>query len=128
MTPEQSDLIRWAVAQTTTKNCRRFRRVNALILVSLAVAVLAVVLCREKSGGIPYWLVLLLTATLVVYALGFAALNRAFEEAERRAWADLLALLPPSGVGVKGNKDAASSPVSHLVRPHLRVFRPDEPS
>lgn len=128
MTPEQNDLIRWAADQTATKNCRRFRRVNALILVSLAVAVLVVVLCREMSGGIPYWLVLLLTATLVVYALGFAALNRAFEEAERRAWADLLALLPPSGAGVKASKSEASSSVTQQARARLRVFRPEEPS
>ena len=128
MIPEQKDLIQWAVVQTATKKCRQFRRLNTLILVSLAVAVLVVVLYREMSGAIPSWLVLLLTATLVVYALGFAAINQAFKEVERRAWADLLALLPPSSVGVKGSEGAASRPVAHTVRPRLRVFKPDQPS
>lgn len=130
MSRQRPDLLGQGILLTVTTRVRRFRLFHAWVLVALAVALMAAVVCLDWL--VPRWTVYVLAVLLVTDALLHAAINRAYTESEVQAWTQVLGLADSFqhharvDTAIKSTPPKKPKKTLYGPRPLLRVVRPDD--
>lgn len=129
MSRQRPDFLGQGILLAVTRSVQRFRLGHALLLVTLAVALIVVVACLDWL--VPRWTVYALAVLLVLDTLLHSAINRTYTEGEVQAWQQVLGLA--DSFQHQARIDAAMKTTrpkpakkSFFGAPPLRVVRPDD--
>lgn len=134
MNRQRPDLLGQGILFTVTRNVQRFRLAHAGVLVTLGLALVGAVACRDWWPGFPRWPVYVLAVLLVLDALLHGWMNRAYSEGEVETWRQVLGLADSVmhqariAAAIKTTPPKPTKKGLYGPKPPFRVVRPDEES